>query len=80
MREERGQRQGQGRGGQGGAALARGEPGRDGPAGGKLQDGEEGLRPGGPQIPPGLGSLDSVGGGGGGRGLSCPEAGGAGGG
>lgn len=47
-------------------------------AGGKLQDGEEGLRPGGPQIPPGLGSLDSVGGGGGGRGLSCPEAGGGG--
>lgn len=44
-------------------------------AGGKLQDGEEGLRPGGPQIPPGLGSLDSVGGGGG-RGLSGPEAGG----
>lgn len=47
-------------------------------AGGKLQEGEEGLRPGGPQIPPGLGSLDSVGGGGGGRGLSGPEAGGAG--
>lgn len=42
-------------------------------AGWKLQDGEEGLRPGGPQIPPGLGSLDSVGGGGGGRGLSLPE-------
>lgn len=38
--------------------------------GGKLQEGKEGLRPGGPQIPPGLGSLDSVGGGGGGRGLS----------
>lgn len=47
-------------------------------AGGKLQEGEEGLRPGGPQIPPGLGSLDSVGGGGGGRGLSRPEAGGGG--
>lgn len=45
-------------------------------AGGKFQEREEGLRPGGPQIPPGLGSLDSVGGGGGGRGLSCPEAGG----
>lgn len=43
-------------------------------AAGKLQDGEEGLKPGGPQIPPGLGSLDSVGGGGGGRGLRRPEA------
>lgn len=42
-------------------------------AGWKLQEGEEGLRPRGPQIPPGLGSLDSVGGGGGGRGLSSPE-------
>lgn len=42
-------------------------------AGGKLQEGEEGLRPGGPQIPPG--SLDSVGGGGGGRGLSVQRLG-----
>lgn len=42
-------------------------------AGWKLQEGEEGLRPRGPQIPPGLDSLDSVGGGGGGRGLSSPE-------
>lgn len=47
-------------------------------AGGKLQEREEGLRPEGPQIPPGLGSLDSVGGEGGGRGRRSPEPGGGG--
>lgn len=71
MREQW-QRQRQGCGGQGEAALAEGEPGRD-RAGWKLQEGEERLRPRGPQIPPGLGSRDNVGGGGGGRGLSSPE-------
>lgn len=72
MREQR-QRQRQGCGGQGGAALAEGVPGETVRAGWKLQEGEERLRPRGPQIPPGPGSLDSVGGGGGGRGLSSPE-------
>lgn len=43
-------------------------------AGGKLQEREEGLRPEGPQIPPGRGSLDSVGGEGGGRGRGWGEA------
>lgn len=48
-------------------------PGETVRAGWKLQEGEERLKPRGPQIPPGPGSLDSVGGGGGGRGLSSPE-------